>query len=88
MENFPIQVLGAYGTDMDSLEKAIKEHDPSFNAQNVVAFEHPSEPGGCPPYFVHVDHERKEVGMYIRGLNLLHHQDYITLMNNRKGEKV
>jgi hypothetical protein len=72
---------------MGSLEKAIKEHDPSFNAQNVVAFEHLLEPGGCPPYFVHVDHERKEVGMYIRGLNLLHRQDYITLMNNQKGEK-
>jgi len=25
--------------------------------------------------------------MYIRGLNLLHRQDYITLMNNQKGEK-
>lgn len=26
--------------------------------------------------------------MYIRGLQLLHRQDYVTLMNNRKDEQV
>lgn len=45
-------------------------------------------PGACPPYFIYVDKERQEVSMYIRGLNLMHREDYKVLLNNRRGEKV
>ena len=85
---FNSQTLGAYGEDLDGLSKAIKEHDPLFDVKGVVDFQKPRHPGACPPYFIYVDHGRKEVNMYIRGLNLIHEQDYIALMNNRRDEKV
>ena len=83
-----LQALGAYGEDLDGLTKAIKEHDPLFDPKGVVDFQKPTAPGACPPYFILVDHEHKEVSMYIRGLNLIHRPDYVALMNNRRGEKV
>jgi len=58
-----------------------------FDPKQVLDFKHPKEAGACPPYFIYVDHEHREVSMYIRGLNLIHRQDYVALMNNRKGEK-
>lgn len=82
-----ILTLGAYGEDLDGLTKAIKEHDPLFDPKGVVDFQKPTAPGACPPYFILVDHEHKEVSMYIRGLNLIHRPDYVALMNNRRGEK-
>ena len=82
------QTLGAYGKDLEALAKDIQEHDPMFDPKQVLDFKHPKEPGACPPYFIYVDHEHREVSMYIRGLNLIHRQDYVALMNNRMGEKV
>ncbi|KAG0581838.1 hypothetical protein KC19_3G013800 [Ceratodon purpureus] len=79
--------LGAYGEDLNGLSKAIKEHDPLFDPKGVVDFQKPTAHGACPPYFIYVDHALKEVSMYIRGLNLMHRQDYISLLNNRRGEK-
>jgi len=70
------------------LTKAIKEHDPLFDPEGVVDFQKPKAAGACPPYFIYVDHNHKEVSMYIRGLNLLRRHDYESLLNNRKGEKV
>lgn len=73
---------------MAGLTKAIKEHDPLFDPKGVVDFQKPRASDACPPYFIYVDHGRKEVSMYFRGLNLMHRQDYVTLLSNRKGEKV
>lgn len=83
-----MQNLGAYGEDLDGLSKAITEHDPLFDRKGVIDFQKPTAPGACPPYYIYVDHGHKEVSMYIRGLNLMHRQDYIALLNNRRGEKV
>lgn len=83
-----MQVLGAYGNDMDHLIKPIREHEPQFDSKWVVDLQSPNAAGACPPYFIYVDHENKEVSMYIRGLNLLHRRDYVVLFKNRKGEKV
>lgn len=83
-----VQNLGAYGEDLDGLTKAIREHDPLFDPKGVVEQNKPTAAGACPPYFIYVDHGRREVNMYIRGLNLMHRYDYETLLNNRKGEKV
>lgn len=82
-----IMNLGAYGNDKKGLTKDINEHDPSFEPNGVVDFQRPSMPGACPPYFIYVDKERQEVSMYIRGLNLMHREDYKVLLNNRRGEK-
>ncbi|CAM6088877.1 unnamed protein product [Calypogeia fissa] len=79
-------VLGAYGTDMDELEKLIKELDSKFSKHSVVK----SDPVGhdmCPPHFINRDDERREVALYMRGLNLLHKADYVALMSNRKHEQ-
>ncbi|KAI5071035.1 hypothetical protein GOP47_0013286 [Adiantum capillus-veneris] len=80
-------VLGAYGKNIDDLEREIKEHIPSFDKGCIVKFDHPNSRGSCPPYFICVDHQRREIGMYIRGLNLLHRHDYVCLMSNRRGEQ-
>jgi hypothetical protein len=73
---------------MDELVKPIRKHEPHFDYKGVVDLQQPTGAGECPPYFVYVDHEYKEVAVYIRGLNLLHRRDYVALMNNRKGEEV
>lgn len=73
---------------MDELVKPIRKHEPHFDCKGVVDLQQPTGAGECPPYFVYVDHEYKEVAVYIRGLNLLHRRDYVALMNNRKGEEV
>lgn len=84
-----IQVLGAYAKDLKGLTKDIQGQYPKFQPDGVVAFEHPKGKAGmCPPYFIHVDHVRKEVGMYIRGLKLVSRTDYVALLANRKGEQV
>lgn len=82
-----IMNLGAYGEDLAGLTKAIREHDPLFDPKGVVQQNKPTTAGACPPYFIYVDHGRREVSMYIRGLNLMHRYDYEALLNNRKGEK-
>ncbi|CAK9215057.1 unnamed protein product [Sphagnum troendelagicum] len=80
-------VLGAYAKNLEELTKLIREHHPTFDPHGVVEFQHPQEHGACPPYFIYLSHERKELAMYIRGLQLLHRQDYVTLMNNQKDEQ-
>lgn len=86
--NASLQILGAYGNDIDGLIKPIREHEPQFDSRFVVDLQSPKAPRACPPYFIYVDHRYKEVSMYIRGLNLLHRRDYVVLLKNRKGEKV
>lgn len=82
-------MLGAYGSDIDDLEKLIKEQQPTFSKKIVVRFDHPSvKDGHCPPFFISMDDDRREVALYMRGLNLLHKDDYVALMSNRKSEKV
>lgn len=83
-----LQNLGAYGNDMKGLTKPIRKHEPQFDSKGVVDLQCPTDVGACPPYFIYVDHEYKEVSMYIRGLNLLHRRDYVVLFKNRKGDKV
>ena len=83
-----VQVLGAYGNDINSLLKPIRAHEPLFDSKFVVDLQSPKVSSACPPYFIYIDHENKEVSMYIRGLNLLHRRDYVELFKNRKGEKV
>ncbi|XP_073385649.1 uncharacterized protein [Physcomitrium patens] len=85
--NASLQILGAYGNDIDGLIKPIREHEPQFDSRFVVDLHRPKAPRACPPYFIYVDHRYKEVSMYIRGLNLLHRRDYVVLLKNRKGEK-
>ncbi|CAK9217364.1 unnamed protein product [Sphagnum troendelagicum] len=85
--NWEQQILGAYAKNLEELTKLIREHHPTFDPHGVVEFQHPQEHGACPPYFIYLSHERKELAMYIRGLQLLHRQDYVTLMNNRKDEQ-
>ncbi|MCO5585830.1 hypothetical protein L7F22_039763 [Adiantum nelumboides] len=80
-------VLGAYGKTIDDLEKEIKKQNPSFDKGCILKFDHPKSRGACPPYFICVDQRRQEIGMYIRGLNLLHRQDYASLMSSRKDEQ-
>ncbi|XVF71391.1 hypothetical protein PTKIN_Ptkin12aG0033800 [Pterospermum kingtungense] len=41
--------------------------------------------GRAPPYLIYVDHDRKEIMVAIRGLNLAKESDYKTLLNNRLG---
>lgn len=85
-----VQVLGAYVSKIEQLASAVKPHDPSFTKEMVLVFDHPPvrQEGACPPYFIAMDHERKEVAMYIRGLHLGHRRDYGTLMSDKKGEQV
>ncbi|KAH9570759.1 hypothetical protein CY35_02G057900 [Sphagnum magellanicum] len=85
--NWEQQILGAYAKNLEELTKLIREHHPTFDPHGVVEFQHPQERGACPPYFIYLSHERKELALYIRGLQLLHRQDYVTLMNNRKDEQ-
>lgn len=73
---------------MKSLIEPIRVHEPQFDSKWVVDLQSPKATGACPPYFIYLDHDNKEVSMYIRGLNLLHRRDYVVLFNNRKGEKV
>ena len=41
---------------------------------------------GCaPPYLIYADHDRKEIVVAIRGLNLAKESDYQLLLNNRLG---
>jgi hypothetical protein len=82
-----IRNLGAYGNDMKGLTKPIRKHELHFDSKGVVDLQCPTDVGACPPYFIYVDHEYKEVSMYIRGLNLLHRRDYVVLFKNRKGDK-
>ncbi|CAM6007345.1 unnamed protein product [Sphagnum balticum] len=85
--NWEQQILGAYAKNLEELTKLIREHHPTFDPHGVVEFQQPQEHGACPPYFIYLSHERKELAMYIRGLQLLHRRDYVTLMNNRKDEQ-
>ncbi|KAL4368314.1 hypothetical protein GQ457_05G005500 [Hibiscus cannabinus] len=48
-----------------------------------VTYEHTQ--GRSPPYLVYADHDRKEIVMAIRGLNLAKESDYKLLLNNRLG---
>ncbi|XP_039009568.1 diacylglycerol lipase-alpha-like isoform X1 [Hibiscus syriacus] len=41
--------------------------------------------GRSPPYLIYADHERKEIVMAIRGLNLVKDSDYKVLLDNRLG---
>ncbi|KHG10783.1 Sn1-specific diacylglycerol lipase alpha [Gossypium arboreum] len=41
--------------------------------------------GRSPPYLIYVDHDRKEIVMAIRGLNLAKESDYKLLLDNRLG---
>ncbi|KAK8517751.1 hypothetical protein V6N12_016592 [Hibiscus sabdariffa] len=48
-----------------------------------VTYEHTQ--GRSPPYLIYADHDRKEIVMAIRGLNLAKESDYKLLLNNRLG---
>ncbi|XVF31662.1 hypothetical protein REPUB_Repub17cG0010800 [Reevesia pubescens] len=41
--------------------------------------------GRAPPYLIYADHDRKEIVVAIRGLNLAKESDYKLLLNNRLG---
>ncbi|EOY03904.1 Calmodulin-binding heat-shock protein, putative [Theobroma cacao] len=41
--------------------------------------------GRAPPYIIYADHDRKEIVLAIRGLNLAKDSDYKLLLNNRLG---
>ncbi|XWS30836.1 hypothetical protein CRYUN_Cryun23aG0025000 [Craigia yunnanensis] len=41
--------------------------------------------GRAPPYLIYADHDRKEIMVAIRGLNLAKESDYKLLLNNRLG---
>ncbi|KAK1439328.1 hypothetical protein QVD17_05144 [Tagetes erecta] len=41
--------------------------------------------GQAPPYIIYLDHDRKEIVLAIRGLNLKKESDYKLLLNNRLG---
>ncbi|OMP08918.1 Lipase, class 3 [Corchorus olitorius] len=41
--------------------------------------------GRAPPYIIYADHDRKEIVLAIRGLNLAKESDYKLLLNNRLG---
>ncbi|MFS8034541.1 putative fungal lipase-like domain, mono-/di-acylglycerol lipase, alpha/Beta hydrolase [Helianthus anomalus] len=41
--------------------------------------------GQAPPYLIYLDHDRKEIVLAIRGLNLKKESDYKLLLNNRLG---
>ncbi|XP_022759209.1 uncharacterized protein LOC111305720 isoform X2 [Durio zibethinus] len=41
--------------------------------------------GQAPPYLIYADHDRKEIVLAIRGLNLAKESDYKLLLNNRLG---
>ncbi|KAL4572675.1 hypothetical protein LXL04_019457 [Taraxacum kok-saghyz] len=42
--------------------------------------------GRAPPYLIYLDHDRREIVMAIRGLNLKNESDYETLWDNRLGK--
>ncbi|GMI69016.1 hypothetical protein like AT5G37710 [Hibiscus trionum] len=48
-----------------------------------VTYEHTQ--GRSPPYLIYADHDRKEIVMAIRGLNLAKESDYKLLLDNRLG---
>ncbi|KAK8963007.1 hypothetical protein KSP40_PGU019840 [Platanthera guangdongensis] len=41
--------------------------------------------GRCPPYIIYIDRDHREIILAVRGLNLVHENDYKVLLDNRLG---
>ncbi|GBG74082.1 hypothetical protein CBR_g17793 [Chara braunii] len=74
-------VQGAYGCNKEDVARIMSEHFPDFQASNVVGFVNDSIL--CTPHYIYLDHKRKEVGIFMRGLNLAVKENYWVLFDVR-----
>eukprot|EP00271_Cylindrocystis_brebissonii_P012844 TRINITY_DN32357_c0_g1_i1.p1 TRINITY_DN32357_c0_g1~~TRINITY_DN32357_c0_g1_i1.p1 ORF type:complete len:390 (+),score=78.01 TRINITY_DN32357_c0_g1_i1:837-2006(+) len=86
------RVLGAYAVKVDDLVVVVRGFEPDFQKDLVVTLVRPPPSaaleGAPPPFYLCLDHKRREVALYIRGLNLGQTSDYKLLMGNRAGEQL
>lgn len=83
-------VLAAYEEDLEKPSKEFPDEgrDLIRRIKIVKKTSYSETQDRCPPYLIAVDHEAKDICVAVRGLNLARVNEYMTLLDNRKGKQV
>lgn len=53
-------------------------------ADNVLNFVGDEDDRRAPPYFIYINHEKKDIALMFRGLNMASKQDFWVLMRKKR----